>query len=345
MQPTHLVRSLAVTLAAAASLLLAGLSTAGAADKITVAVNKLSAGSPLYIGRAKGYFAEQNLEVNLLHSTSAQTIGLAVASGDAQLGMTAFTAGIFAIAGGGKIKIVAGGYEEAKGFKGLAILANNAAFEAGLRTPADLKGRKVGSTQTGSPMEHQVVRVGTRRGYKHNEVTFVRMQTLGNLVSALKGGQVDATALPATLAVGVEKSGGAKIIAWMADEVPGQLGGIFANANVMSQNRDLVVRFLRAYVKSIRHYDAAFQQKGPDGTLAPGADHDETLKIIADYLEEPPAQVAAGLPYFNPDARLTEADIAEQIEVWHAMKLLDPSVSVGKVTDGALLKAAIAVQN
>jgi NitT/TauT family transport system substrate-binding protein len=330
-------------LALVASLTLAGLAPAGAVDKITVAVNKLSAGSPLYIGRAKGYFAAESLEVELLHSTSAQTIGLAVASGDAQLGMTAFTAGIFAIAGGGKMKIVAGGYEEAKGFKGLAILANNAAYEAGLRKPGDLKGRKVGSTQTGAPMEHQVVRVGKTHGYRFGDITFVRMQTLGNLVSALRGGQIDATALPATLAVGVEKSGGAKIIAWMADEVPGQLGGIFANANTMSQNRALVVRFLRAYIKSIRHYDAAFQQKGPDGTPGKGANYDETLTIIADYLGEPPAQVAAGLPYFNPDARLTAADIAEQIEVWHAMKLLDPAVTVGRVVDPSFL--ATAVQN
>src|SRR5688572_18133248 len=148
MQPTRL-QPVSLALALAAGFALAGLSPAAAADKITVAVNKLSAGSPLYVGRARGYFAEEGLEVSLLHSTSAQTIGLAVASGDAQLGMTAFTAGIFAIAGGGKVKIVAGGYEEAKGFKGLAILANNTAHAAGLQTPADLKGKKVGSTQTG----------------------------------------------------------------------------------------------------------------------------------------------------------------------------------------------------
>lgn len=340
MQPKRLLLALGAGLVLGAVAMLGGPEPAAAADRITVAVNKLSAGSPLYIGRAKGYFADEGLEVGLLHSTSAQTIGLAVASGDAQLGMTAFTAGIFAIAGGGKIKIVAGGYEEAKGFKGLAILANNAAYEAGLRKPADLKGKKIGSTQTGSPMEHQIVRVGKQHGYAFGEVTFVRMQTLGNLVSALKGGQVDATALPATLAVGVDKAGAAKIIAWMADEVPGQLGGIFANATTMSQNRDLVLRFLRAYIRSIRHYDAAFQHKGPDGAPKRGAAYDETLKIIADYLEEPPAQVAAGLPYFNPNARLTTADIAEQIEVWHAMKLLDPAVSVDKVADGALLAAA-----
>src|SRR5882762_3268574 len=116
--------------------------SARAADRLVVAVNKLSAGSPLYIARAKGYFAEQDLEVDFLHSTSAQTIGLAVASGDAPIGMTALTAGIYTIAGKGGMKIVAGGYEEQPGFKGLALLYNNSVYERGARTPSDLVGMK-----------------------------------------------------------------------------------------------------------------------------------------------------------------------------------------------------------
>src|SRR3979411_3431025 len=40
-----------------------GATQAAAADKLRVAVNKLSAGSPLYIARAKGVFAAQHLDV------------------------------------------------------------------------------------------------------------------------------------------------------------------------------------------------------------------------------------------------------------------------------------------
>src|SRR3979411_1039023 len=95
-----------------------GATPTAAADKLVVAVNKLSAGSPLYIARAKGVFAEQNLDVSLLHATSAQTIGLAVASGDAPIGMTALTAGIYTIAGKGAMKIVAGREEGMARLKG-----------------------------------------------------------------------------------------------------------------------------------------------------------------------------------------------------------------------------------
>jgi NitT/TauT family transport system substrate-binding protein len=323
-----------------ATVVLAGPFPALGADKLVVAVNKLSAGSPLYIGRAKGFFAEENLDVSLLHSTSAQTIGLAVASGDAPIGMTALTAGIYTIAGKGGMKIVAGGYEEMPGFKGLALLYNNAVYDRGKRTPADLAGMKVGTTQTGSPQENQLARLAKKYKFDYGSMSVVALQTLPNLVSAIRGGQIDATNLPATLALGVERSGAAKIIAWMADEVPGQIGGIFANPATMAQHPDMVTRFLRAYIKSIRYYDRAFQQKGPDGKPIKGDNYDETLKIIADYLEEPAAQVEAGLPYFNPDARLATSDLADQIEAWKSIKQLEPSISLDKVLEPKFLAQA-----
>jgi NitT/TauT family transport system substrate-binding protein len=324
----------------AATLLLTGSLPAGAADKLVVAVNKLSAGSPLYIARAKGYFAEQGLDVSLLHSTSAQTIGLAVASGDAPIGMTALTAGIYTIAGKGGMKIVAGGYEEMPGFKGLALIYGNAVYERGKRKPSDLAGMKVGTTQTGSPQENQLAQLARKYGFDYSSMTVVPLQTLPNLVSAIKGGQIDATSLPATLALQVEKSGSARIVAWMADEVPGQIGGIFANPATMAQHPDVVVRFLRAYLKAIRYYDRAFQQKGPDGKPIRGDNYDEVLKIIADYLEQPAAEVEEGLPYFNPDARLASSDLAAQIAAWQSIKQLDPSISLDKVLEPKFLAEA-----
>jgi ABC-type nitrate/sulfonate/bicarbonate transport system substrate-binding protein len=75
-------------------LLLSATAPAQAADKVVAAVNRLSAGAPLYIAKDKGFFAEEDLDVALMHLTSSQAIGLAVASGDAQFGMTAITRSI-----------------------------------------------------------------------------------------------------------------------------------------------------------------------------------------------------------------------------------------------------------
>ena len=103
--------------------LLLAASAAQAADKIVAAGNRLSAIAPLYIGIDKGLFAEQGLDVSLVHLTSSQEIALAVVSGSAQFGMTAITAGIYTLAGKGGLKMIAGGYEEHPGFHGVAIVA------------------------------------------------------------------------------------------------------------------------------------------------------------------------------------------------------------------------------
>jgi len=318
---------------------------ASALDRIVVAVNKLSAGSPLYIARAKGYFDDVGLDVSLLHQTSAQAIGMAVLSGDAPIGMTALTAGIYTIAGKGGMKIVAGGLEEMPGFKGLAILVNRAVYERGVRKPADLVGLRIGTTQWGSPQENQMARLAKKYGFNYSDMKFVPLQTLANLAAAIKGGQVDAIIIPATLARQIEETGAAVIMAWIGDEAPAQLGGIFANANTIAQRPDVVTRFLRAYLKAIAYYDRAFQQKGADGNLVKGDNYDDALKIIADYLGEPAGFIASGLPYFRPGAPLEMADLAEQIAIWKALNQIDPDVTLAKATDESFLAAANAPGN
>jgi NitT/TauT family transport system substrate-binding protein len=321
----------------AAAMLAASLATAAADDRIGVAVNRLSAGAPLYIAKEKGFFDEQGLDVALAHLTSSQTIGLAVASGDALFGMTAITAGIYNMAGKGALKMIAGGYEEHPGFHGVALVANALAYERGLRHPSDLAGRKIAITAIGSGSQNQLARLAAKYRFNYADMHLMAMQTLANEVSAVKGGQVDASALPATLAKELEDSGAAKVIAWLGDEVPTQFGGVFATPETIDRRRGLVTRFLTAYLKAIRYYDNAFQRRSPDGREIRGDDYEEALRIISQHTGEPPAALAASLPYFAPDARLNVDDIAQQIAVYKALGLVDPTLTVDAVLDRSFL--------
>ncbi|MGH6891995.1 MAG: ABC transporter substrate-binding protein [Dongiaceae bacterium] len=311
-----------------------------AADKLTVAVNKFASGAPLYIAQAKGYFREEGFEVTFLHSTSAQTLGLAIASGDAALGLTALTAGIYTLADKGGLKMVAGGLEERPGYKVNAIVVNQAVFNRGVRSLPDFVGLRIGASQVGSPQENQWARIARKFGFKYSDLQIIPLQTIPNILSSLRGGQVDAAALPATLALQLQRSGGAHIIAWMGDVVPSQFGVITVNASVMRRDPDTVVRFLRVYLKAIAYYDRAFQQPGPDARPVKGSDHAEALQIIASYLEQPTDQVEAGLSYFNPDATLSINDLDEQIEVWKSLKQVSPAMSSQNLVETALLQKA-----
>ena len=100
---------------------LCAVTSAQATDKVVAAGNRLSAIAPLYIAIEKGMFAAERLEVSLVHLTSATEIGAGIASGSAQFGMTAFSAGIYTLAGKGALRVIAGGYEEYPGFHGVAL--------------------------------------------------------------------------------------------------------------------------------------------------------------------------------------------------------------------------------
>jgi NitT/TauT family transport system substrate-binding protein len=325
--------------ALAAAMMLAVTATAEAADRIVAAVNRLSAGAPLYIAREKGFFAEEGIEVSLLHLTSAQAIGLATVSGDAQFAMTAITAGIFTLGGKGALKMIAGGYEEHPGFHGVALVVNAQAYQRGLKTPSDLVGRKIAITTVGSGSHNQLARLANKYGFKYSDMQLLPLQTLENEVSALKGGQVDASPIPAPLAQQLEDSGAGKIIAWMGDEVPTQFGGVFATPDTIAKNRNLSTRFLRAYVRAIQYYDRAVQQRRADGSEIRGENYDEVLAIISKHTGEAIASLAVALPYFNPEALLKVEDLAEQIEVYKSIKLVDATLSVDAVVDRSFVPA------
>jgi NitT/TauT family transport system substrate-binding protein len=315
-----------------AALALTG-SPAGAGEEIVAAVNRLSAGAPLYIALDKGLFTAEGLDVELTHLTSSQTIGLAVVAADAQFGMTAITAGIYTLAQKGGLKMIAGGYEEHPGFHGVAIVANRGAYERGLKAPADLAGKRIAITAVGSGSHNQLARLAQKYGFPVTAMQLLPLQTLANEVSAVSGGQVDATLLPATLAEELEHGGKGKIIAWMGDEVPTQFGGIFASPATIVRRRPLAEAFLRATVAAMRLYDRAFQQRGADGKPMEGPEAADLLRIIAAHTGETPAALAAALPYFDPDAALHVDDIAEQIAVYKSLRLVDPALSANAVLD------------
>lgn len=320
-------------------LLLSATAPAQAADKVVAAVNRLSAGAPLYIAKDKGFFAEEDLDVALMHLTSSQAIGLAVASGDAQFGMTAITAGIYTMAAKGAVKMIAGGYEEHPGFHGVALVANKAAYEAGLKRPADLAGKKIAITAVGSGSHNQLARLARKHGFKYQDMQLLPLQTLANEVSAVKGGQVDATPVPATLAKELEDSGAGRIIAWMGDEVPTQFGGLFTTPQTIEKRRALTTRFVRAYLKAIQYYHHAVQRRGADGREIRGENYDDVIRLVAQHTGEPPAALAAALPYFNPEARLQVDDIAEQIDIYKALGLVDASLTADAVIAGSFVPA------
>src|SRR6266436_2144418 len=94
----------------------ASICTAGPAvaqEKVPVGVLRFVSSGPLFVAVEKGYFKQEGLDLDLKFFDAAQPIAVAVVTGDADFGLTAFTAGLFNLAGKGGLKIIAAQAKEA----------------------------------------------------------------------------------------------------------------------------------------------------------------------------------------------------------------------------------------
>jgi len=156
MHKTNLARRALLALAPALGLALALPAVVQAKEKITVAALTFISSSPLFIAKEKGYYADEGLEVEFKFFRAAQPVAVAIASGDADFGVTAFTAGFFNMAGKGALEVVGAQFREKKGYDGSAILVSNKAYAAGFTAPARFPGHSFAMTQVGSSFHYMI---------------------------------------------------------------------------------------------------------------------------------------------------------------------------------------------
>ncbi|MDP1882660.1 MAG: ABC transporter substrate-binding protein, partial [Bradyrhizobium sp.] len=168
-----------------------GLAHADEPLKAKVGVLRLSSSAPVFIAQDKGYFKQAGLDIELKFFDAAQPIAVATASGDVDFGVTAFTAGLYNLAGKGALKVIGGMSREKAGYPLIGYFASNNAYASGLKTPKDLVGKRIAVTQTGSSFHYSLGLLADKYGFKLAEIRVLPMQSLSNAAAALKGETVD----------------------------------------------------------------------------------------------------------------------------------------------------------
>ena len=315
-----------------------GAAPAVAQEKTSIGVLALSSSAPVYIAKAKGYFAKEGLDVDLKIFTSAQQVPVAVASGDVDFGVTGLTAGFYNLASKGAITMVAAQARDEPGFPLSAYVATKAAHEAGLNKPADLKGKRIAITTVGSTFHYMIGILGQKHGFTVKDVTMVPLQDMPKMVAAFKGGQVDAIVAPVTVARQVVADGAGTIIGWAGDETPWQLGALFTSPKMVSQRREMVAKFVRAYQTATAEYHAAFNTRDAAGKPVKGPNYDELLAIVAEATKQKPEIVAEGLPYIDPQGRLMVDDIYNQVKFWQSEGQVGKALEPASILDLTFVK-------
>src|SRR6202000_2939289 len=168
---------------------------AHAADTIKIGTLKVTTLGPVYIGQAKGYFATEGLDAQLINFDAPQAMPAALLSGDIDFAIVGLSAAFYNAAGpSGNLKIIAGDVSEHPGFQVTGFAVSNAAAKAGLTSLKDLPGHSLGIPAIGAIGHYDFGLVAEKYGFAIDSVRLVQSGSFANLASALAGGSVDAAA-------------------------------------------------------------------------------------------------------------------------------------------------------
>jgi NitT/TauT family transport system substrate-binding protein len=305
--------------------------------KLRVGVLRLASSGNVFIAADRGYFRDAGLDVELKFFDAAQPIAVATASGDVDIGVTAFTGGLFNLAGKGAVSIVAGQSRDLAGFPLMAYLATTQPSGASLKSPRDIEGKSVGITQIGSSFHYSAGLVAEKYKFPLSDVKFVPLQSMSNVASALKGGRVEAAILPATAAQPLIDAGDARLLGWGGDEAPWQLGAVFVSQKVKA-NPDLIERFLTAYRRGCKDYHDTLLAAVEDGAAALTPQTQPLLEAIARETNQPVGKIRVGLAYIDPNGALDVQGVAHQLAWFQDHGFVDKGFGVDRIVDTRFVK-------
>jgi NitT/TauT family transport system substrate-binding protein len=250
----------------------------GAPAKVNVGVIAIVDVAPIYLGKQKNFFTEQNIDLTLTPNQGGAVIVPGVANGDFQFGFSNVTSLMLATSRGVPVKIVSNGVastgEQGNDFSAVIVKADSP-----IRTPADLVGRNV-SANTLKNIGDTTIRASVRKaGGDPNKVKFTEMP-LPDMAPALAANRVDAIWVVEPFRTLALNQGHRVVASNFVDAAPNlTVATYFTSTKLARENPDLVKRFTTAMQKSLDYAD-----KHPD----------EVRAILASYTQIAP-EVAAKL--------------------------------------------------
>ncbi len=303
--------------------------------KVSLGMLRLTSSAPLFIAMDKGFFAEEDIEIEPQWFDAAHPIAVSTASSKVDVGATGITASLYNMAANGqKLGIVADKGREQKGYSSSALLVTTDNYNNGVKTLKDIKGKRIGITQKGSTFHYMLGRMLDEQGMSLSDVEIVPLNKLSAVMAALESKQIDGCILNEPNITKVQKAGYGKLVVQVGDVIPYQTSAIFYSPDFMGK-KDAAIRFMRAYNKACNYYYEAAVEKKDAKKL------DEVVNIVAKYVKAPAEDIKAGLPYIDKDGKLLVSDIETQINWYSANKMISGKLQAKDVADTSFLEAAL----
>ncbi len=320
-------------IALAAPVLFLFCAVAAQAETVKVGISKLLGYPGVPVAAARGYFNAEGIEIEMIYFDSAQPIAVAVASGDADFGVSGMSAGFYTLAAQGQLRLIASSGGEAKGFHNLLYLASAKSYAGGLTSLKDMPAHSIAITQIGTSLHYAIGLLAAKEGFALSAVTVKPLQSNTNVIAALTGGTVDAAVMPSSVALPALQRGDAKLLAWVSEVAPDWSTGsaAFTSTKATDERGDLVRRFLVAYRKGLRDFHDAFV--APDGSRRDGPTARAILAIMSSFTGLAPEELAKAIPFIDREGRISTADVARQIAWYKSQNLLKGEVKAEELID------------
>jgi len=251
--------------------------------------------------------------------------------------VTAMSGALVSLADKGAIKIIGGALSEEDGIDGQQILVSDAAYQAGVTTPAQLDGKSFGMSTAGSSFHYMGSKIAEKEGVS---LSFKPLQKVGAIIGALKTGQIDAWSIVPHIAKPLAGSGAVHIIGKVSDYLPNyQVTTVFTSAKNAADERPMTSDFLGAFSQGVADYNA---------TMIDRASGDEGVQAMVDlihkyvYTDRPREKAAPsiinGTMRLNEGAALNVASIQDQLSWYQTEGLVDADIKIGTVVDSSYVK-------
>jgi NitT/TauT family transport system substrate-binding protein len=199
-----------------------------------------------WIAKEAGYFSDEGLDVELVRVGGSTRMVAALLGGSAPI-IQAGAAAAFAATAAGADVVIIGATGTVSPFHLMA--------RPDIKQPADLKGKRAGITTFGSTSD-QVVRIALKHFNlePNKDVALLSLGAQPEVFAALQSGAIQAGALSFPLYPKAAKLGMRELVKFADLGVEDINGTVITTRSFIAQQRDVALRFLRAFTRGMHRY-------------------------------------------------------------------------------------------
>jgi len=307
---------------------------------VKVGITNVVADVGFYVADKRGYFAAENLKVDLVSFDAAAKMIAPLASGDLDVGGGGVSAGLFnAVARGVGLRIVADKSSSYLGVGTGALMVRKDLVESGrYKTPLDLKGAKLALPAAGTATSTSLQRFFSKFGMSLHDMDLVYL-SFPQMVGAMRNKAIEAAFMTEPSVTTATRSGDAARVVGDDEMFPNhQIAVTLFSERFINARRDVAVRFMRAFLRGVRDYASTVK----DGRLS-GPGSEDMIAILTQYslVKDPAVYRGITVHGCDPDGKLNLDSLQIDFDYFKSEGLIEGKVAVVDAIDASIAAEAV----